>query len=106
MGLRADTSSSLAANAGVVFSASVTAQMEATVGFSFTFESVPEVMVPRNPVPGSPATGGNVFDGVRSDLTPQAPAASRISESESYDVAPTSIRVTRHPDESTDDLIF
>ena len=77
-GLRAHTSSSMAANTGVVFSASMTTQMEATVGFSFTFGSFPEVTVPRNPASGSPAAGGNVVVGVRSDLTPQAPAASRI----------------------------
>ena len=96
----------MAANTGVVFSASVTAQMEATVGFSFTFGSFPEVTVPRNPASGSPAAGGNVFAGVRSDLTPQAPAASRIPKSESYDVAAMPTRVTRRPDESADDLIF
>jgi hypothetical protein len=33
--------SSMAANTGVVSSASVTAQMEATIGFSFTFEKLP-----------------------------------------------------------------
>ena len=96
----------MAANTGVVFSASVTAQMEATVGFSFTFESFPEFTVPRNPASGSPAAGGNVAARVRSDLTPQAPPASRIPESKSYDVAATSTRVTRHPDEFADDLIF
>ena len=64
------------ANTGVVFSVSVTTQMEATVGFSFTFGSFPEVTIPRNPTSGSPAAGGNVFAGVRSDLTPQAPATS------------------------------
>ena len=96
----------MAANTSIVFSASITAQMEATVGFSFTFGSFPEVKVPRNPTSGSHATGGNVVAGVRSDLTPQAPAASRIPESESYDVAATPTRVTRRPDESADDLIF
>ena len=96
----------MAVNTGVVFSASVTAQMEATVGFSFTFRSFPKVMVPRNPASGSPTAGGNVVAGVRSDLTPEAPAASRIPESESYDVAATPTRVTRRPDKSTDDLIF
>ena len=80
--------------------------MEAMVGFSFTFESFPEVTVPRNPASGSPAAGGNVVAGVRSDLTPQAPAASRITESESYDMAATPTRVTHRPDESADDLIF
>ena len=76
----------MAANTGVVFSVSVTAQMEVTVGFSFTFGSFPEVTVPRNPASGSPAAGGNVVARVRSDLTPQAPAASRIPESENHDV--------------------
>ena len=92
----------MAANTNVVFSASITTQMEAMVGFSFTFGNFPEVMVPKNPASGSPAAGGNVVVGVRSDLTPQAPAASRIPESESYDVAATPTRVTRRPD----DLIF
>ena len=96
----------MAANTGVVFSVSVTTQMEATVGFSFTFGSFPEVTVPRNPAYGSPAARGNVIAGVRYDLTPQAPAASRIPESESYDVAATPTRVTRRPDEYADDLIF
>ena len=96
----------MAANTGVVFSASVTAQMEATVGFSFTFGSFPEVTVPRNPASDSPATGGNIVVGVRSDLTPQVPDASRIPESESYDVAATPTRVTRRPDGSANDLIF
>ena len=82
----------MAANTDVVFSASVTAQMEVIVGFSFAFGSFPKVTVPRNPVSGSPATGGNVVAGVRSDLTPQAPAASRIPESESYDVVATPTR--------------
>ena len=41
----------MAANTGVIFSTSVTAQMEATVGFSFAFRSFPEVTVPRNPLP-------------------------------------------------------
>jgi len=76
------------------------------VGFSFTFESFPEVTVPRNPASGSPAAGGNVVARVRSDLTPQAPAASRIPESESYDVAATPTRMTRRPDGSSNDLIF
>jgi hypothetical protein len=80
--------------------------MEATIGFSFTFGSFPEVMVPRNPASGPPSAGGNVSARVRSDLTPQAPAASRITESESYDVVATPTRVTRSPDESADDLIF
>ena len=35
----------MAANIGVVISTSVTAQIEATVGFSFTFGSFPEVTV-------------------------------------------------------------
>ena len=96
----------MAANTGIVFSTSVTTQMEVTVGFSFTFGNFPEVMVPKNPTSGSPAAGGNVVVGVRYDLTPQAPAASRIPESESYDVAATPTRVTRRPDESADDLIF
>ena len=60
----------MAANTGVVFSARVTAQMEATVGFSFAFKSFPEVTVPRNPASSSPAAGGNVFAGGRSDLPP------------------------------------
>ena len=96
----------MAANTGVVFSASVIAQMEATIGFSFTFGSFPKVMVPRNPASGPPAAGGHDVPRVRSDLTPQAPAASRISEFESYDVPAMSTRVTHHPDESVDDLIF
>jgi hypothetical protein len=50
------------ANTDVVFSTSVIAQMEATVGFSFTFGSFPEVTVPRNPASDSPAAGGNVSD--------------------------------------------
>ena len=78
-GLRAHTSSSMVANTGVVFSASVTAQIEVTVGFSFTFGSFPEVTVLRNPASGSPATGGNVVAGVRSDLNP--PSACRLSDS-------------------------
>ena len=61
----------MAANTGVVFSASVTAQMEATVGFSFAFGSFPEVTVPRNPTSGPSTVGSNVFVGVRSDLTPR-----------------------------------
>ena len=99
-------SSSMVANTGVVFSASVTAKMEATVGFSFAFGSVLEVTIPRNSASGSPAAGGNVFAGVRSDLTPQAPATPRIPESESFDVVITPTRVTCRPDESADDLIF
>jgi hypothetical protein len=96
----------MVANTGAVFSASITAQMEAIVGFSFTFGSFPEVTVPRNPAFGSPAAGGNVFAGVRSDLTPQAPVTSWIPESKSFDVATTPTRLTRRPDESVDDLIF
>ena len=96
----------MAANTGGVFSASVTAQMEATIDFTFTFRSFPEVTVPRNPASGPPATGGHDVPRVRSDLTPQASAASRISESESYDVAATLTRVTGRPDGSADDLIF
>jgi len=80
--------------------------MEATVGFSFTFGSFPEVTVPRNPASGSPTAGGSVFIGVRSDLTLQAPATSRILEFENFDVPTTPTRVTRCPDESADDLIF
>ena len=96
----------MAANTGIVFSARVTAQMEATIVFSFAFESFPEVTVPRNTASGSPAAGGNIVAGVRSDLTPQAPATSRILKSESYYVAATPTRLTRRPDESTDDMIF
>ena len=55
-------SSSMAANTGVVFSVIITAQMEVTVGFSFTFGSFPEVTVPRNPASDSPAAGRNVSD--------------------------------------------
>ena len=80
--------------------------MEMTISFSFTFGSFPEVTVPRNPASGSPTAGGNVFAGVRSDLTPQAPATPRIPESESFDVVITPTRVTCRPDESADDLIF
>ena len=79
----------MAANTGVVFSASVTVQMEATVGFSFTFESFPEVTVPRNPASGPSTAGGNVFAGVRSDLTPQASVTSQILEFENFDVVTT-----------------
>ena len=50
-------SSSMAANTGIVFSISVTAQMEATVGFSFTFGNFLEATVPRNPTSG-PLTVG------------------------------------------------
>ena len=98
--------SSMAANTGIVFSISVTAQMEVTVGFSFTSGSFQEVTVPRNPASGSPTAGGNVFAGVRSDLTPQAPATSRIPESENFVMATMPTRVTCRPDESADDLIF
>ena len=96
----------MATNPGVIFSASITAQMEVTVSLSFTFGSFPEVTVPWNPASGSPAAGGNVIAGVRYDLTPQAPAASRIPESKSYNVAAMPTRVTCRPDESADDLIF
>ena len=99
-------SSSMAANTGVVFSISVTTQMEATVGFSFTFESFPEVTVPRNPASGPSTAGGSAFAGVRSDLTPQAFVASWISESDNFNVATTPTRVTHHPAKSADDLIF
>ena len=47
-------SSSMAANTGVVFSVSITAQMEATVGFSFTFGSFPEVTFPGTLLPALP----------------------------------------------------
>ena len=80
--------------------------MEVTVGFSFAFGSFPEVTIPRNPASGSPTDGGNVFAGVRSDLTPQAPATSRIPESENFVMATMPTRVTCRPDESADDLIF
>jgi hypothetical protein len=60
----------MAVNTGIVFSASVTAQMEATVGFSFTFGSFLEVTVPRNPASGPSTVRGNIFVEVRSDLTP------------------------------------
>ena len=96
----------MAANTGVVFSASIIAQMEATIGFSFTFGSFPKVMVPRNPASGPPAAGGHDVPRVRSDLTSQAPAASRISESENSDVMTMPTRVTRRPNESTNDLFF
>ena len=96
----------MAANTGIVFSANVTAQMEAIVGFSFTFKSFSEVTVPRNSASSYPAAGGNVFAGVRSDLTPQAPATSRIPESENFVMATMPTRVTCRPDESADDLIF
>ena len=86
--------------------ANTNVQMEATVGISFTFGSFPEVTVPRNPASGFPTAGGGVFAGVRSDLTPQASATSRILESENFDVATTPTRVTRRPAESADDLIF
>ena len=77
-------SSSMVANTGDVFSASITTQMEVIVSFSFTFGSFPEVTVPRNPASGSPAAGGNVFAGVRSDLTPRAPVTSRGDEEDAY----------------------
>ena len=96
----------MAANTSVIFFTNVTAQMEATVGFSFTVGSFPEVTVPRNPASGSPAAGGRVVAGVRSDLIPQAPATSRIPKTESYDMAATPTRVTCRPEESADDLIF
>jgi len=96
----------MAANTGIVFSASVTTQMEVTIGFSFAFGSFPEVKVPRNPASGFPTAGGSVFVGVRSDLTPQASAISWIPESENFDTTTTPTRVTRRPAESADDLIF
>ena len=82
----------MAANTGVVFSASVTAQMEAIVGFSFTFESFPEVTIPWNPAFGPSTVGGNVFAGVRFDLTPHASVTSRILEFENFDVVTTPTR--------------
>ena len=66
----AHTLSSMAANTGIVFSASITAQMEVTVSFSFTFESLLEATVPRNPTSSPSTVGGNAFAGVRSDFTP------------------------------------
>ena len=96
----------MAANVGVVFSASVTAQMEATVSFSFTFGSFPEVMVPRNPASGSPTAGGSDFAGGRSDPTPQVFVTSRISEFENFNVTTTPARTTRRHAESADDLIL
>ena len=96
----------MVANTGVVFSASVTAQMEVTVSFSFTFGSFPEATVPWNPTSAPSTTGGNVFAGVRSDLTPQASVTSQIPESENFDVATTPTSVIRCPAESAGDLIF
>ena len=92
-------------NTGVVFSASVTAQMEATTGFSFTFGRFPEATVPRNPTSGPSTVGGNVFALVSSDLTRQAPVTSRIPEFENFNVTTTPVRVNRHPAESANDLI-
>ena len=66
--------------------------MDATVGFSFTFESFPEVTVPWNPTTGPSNTGGDDFAGVRSDLTPQASVTSRILEFENFDVVTTPTR--------------
>ena len=71
------------------------AQMEATVGFSFTFGGFPEVTVPRNPASGPSTVGGNIFVGNRSDLSPQASVTPQIPESENFDVATTPTRVTR-----------
>jgi hypothetical protein len=96
----------MAANTGIVFSASVTAQMEATIGFSFTFGSFPEVTVPRNPASGPSTVGGNIFVGDRSDLTPQAFVTPRIPESENFDVATMPTSMIRRPAESVGDLIF
>jgi len=96
----------MAANTGVVFSASITAQMEATVGFSFTFGSFPEVTVTRNPTSDSPTAGGSIFAGVRSNLTPQASVTSQIPESENFDEATTPARLIHRPAETADDLIF
>ena len=96
----------MAANTGIVFSASITTQMEATVCFSFTFGGFPEVTVPRNPASGPPTAGGNVFAGARSDLTPQASVTSRIPESENFDVATTPARMIRRPTDTADNLIF
>ena len=96
----------MAANTGVIFPASVTAQMEVTVGFSFTFGSFPEVKVPMNPASGSPAAGGNVVAGVRSDLTSKGSTTTQISESENFDVVTTTAWVTRRPAGSADNLIF
>ena len=88
-------SSSMAANTGVVFSASVTAQMEVIVGFSFAFGSFPEVTVPRNRAAGPSAAGGNIFAGVRSNLTPEASVTTRILEFENFDVATMPTKVIR-----------
>ena len=80
--------------------------MEVIVGFSFTFGSFPEVTVPRKPASGPLTVGGNVFAGVRSDLTPQASITSRIPKSENFDMATMPTRVIRCPAESADDMIF
>ena len=85
----------MAANTGVVFSASVTAQMEVTVGLSFAFGSFPEVTVPRNPASYPSAAGGNIFAGVRSNLTPEASVTTRILEFENFDVATMPTKVIR-----------
>ena len=79
----------MAANTGIVFSANVTAQMVATVGFFFTFGSFLEITVPRNPASGPSTVGGNIFVGNRSDLTPQASVTSRIPEFENLNVTAT-----------------
>jgi hypothetical protein len=54
----------MAANTGVVFSANVTAQMEATIGFYFTFGSFLEVTVPRIPASSTSTIGATSSAGL------------------------------------------
>jgi len=94
----------MATNTGVIFSASIIAQMEATFDFSFTFGSFPEVTVPRNPMTSSSNFEGSIFTEVRSDLISPTPVASRVSESETVNVTGMPTRVTHCPAGSADDL--
>ena len=106
MGLRAHTSSSMADNTGVVFSASITAQVEVTVGFSFTFGSFLEATVPRNPTSSPSIFEGGIFTGVRSNLTSRTPVTSRVYESENFNMTATPTKVTCCPAKSVGDLFF
>jgi len=95
----------IAFKSGVFLSANVAIQMEAAAGFSFTFGSFPETMVPRNPPTSPSTTKSGSSSRVKYDLTAQSSITRQVFELEIDDAPIIRRRMIHRSAISSDDLI-
>ena len=95
----------MAARSSIFFFANVSIQMEAAARFAFTFGSLPETTVPRNPPTSPSITESGNSTSVRSNLTAQSSITRRVSELDINEPPIVRPRETRRPVISNTDLI-